>query len=248
MKLEAIQTEQLAEIVRICPWPVLVCDENQRIQYLNQATCDLLEVQKDSLVGCVAGELLKGLQPAFESQLAGVEVTVGSRSLKLNLESQLRFFSVGQSRWSVLFLRDAQERSQREMVLEQQATTDELSGLANRRGFQRRLEANLSGKLSLAIIDIDHFKAINDQKGHVVGDDVIGEVGRQIAQLFDDFCIVAARMGGDEFGVLCHSTDAEKMLEQLKALQTGIAGFRLDAHTTISIGAVVSSVAGLPPS
>ncbi len=244
MKLDAIQSEHLAQIVHISPWPVIVCDQNKRVQYLNQAACDLLQVQKDAVLLCKAGEIFAGIDAAFESETALIEVRVGP--VGLSLECRSSFLAVGSDRWTVLFLRNAGEKSQREMVLEQLATTDELSGLANRRGFQRHLEANLAGELAIAIIDIDHFKAINDQRGHMVGDDVIVEVGRRISELFVDFCIVAARTGGDEFGVLCHSCDSEKMVQRLKLLQTGLAELQQEFHATLSIGAAISQVAGLP--
>lgn len=245
MKLEIIDTGHLADIVRICPHAIVICDHQTRVQYLNQAACDLLQVQRATVVGALANEAFEGIEAAFAGDVSQLKLVLGNQSHEVTVESQLRFVGEGDARCSVLFLRDANKKSQRELVLEQEATTDELSGLANRRGFQRKLEAHLPGKLSLAIIDIDHFKAINDSRGHVIGDELIEVVGSRMRKLFDDFCIVAARMGGDEFGVLCHSADGEVMLQKLEVLQEGLQKMQKACGATISIGAVISWVPGM---
>ena len=90
--------------------------------------------------------------------------------------------------------------------------TDSLTGIYNRRYFQDRLKGEMlrlnrtSGALSLIMLDIDHFKRINDQHGHAVGDGVLQELCKRIGQRLrrtDVFC----RLGGEEFVVLCPNTD-----------------------------------------
>ncbi|AZE90664.1 sensor domain-containing diguanylate cyclase [Pseudomonas orientalis] len=90
--------------------------------------------------------------------------------------------------------------------------TDSLTGIHNRRYFQDRMKIELlrlnrtSGALSVIMLDIDHFKRINDQHGHGVGDGVLQELCRRISQRLrrtDVFC----RLGGEEFVVLCPHTD-----------------------------------------
>ncbi|MBA1431584.1 sensor domain-containing diguanylate cyclase [Pseudomonas orientalis] len=90
--------------------------------------------------------------------------------------------------------------------------TDSLTGIHNRRYFQDRMKVELlrlnrtSGALSVIMLDIDHFKRINDQHGHGVGDGVLRELCRRISQRLrrtDVFC----RLGGEEFVVLCPHTD-----------------------------------------
>ncbi|TFY91874.1 GGDEF domain-containing protein [Pseudomonas nabeulensis] len=93
--------------------------------------------------------------------------------------------------------------------------TDSLTGIHNRRYFQDRLKAEMvrlnrtSGALSLIMLDIDHFKRINDQHGHAVGDSVLQEVCKRIRERLrrtDVFC----RLGGEEFMVLCPNTEGEQ--------------------------------------
>lgn len=93
----------------------------------------------------------------------------------------------------------------------QQATTDALTGLLNRRAFDEEMlklteDANLSHEsLSLLMIDIDHFKKINDSHGHLIGDKVIRFVGTQLSKNVKGSDIVA-RIGGEEYAILLPST------------------------------------------
>ena len=90
--------------------------------------------------------------------------------------------------------------------------TDSLTGIHNRRYFQDRLRAEMArlnrtnGALSVIMLDIDHFKRINDKHGHAVGDAVLQELCKRISERLrrtDVFC----RLGGEEFMVLCPHTD-----------------------------------------
>ncbi len=85
-----------------------------------------------------------------------------------------------------------------------EAGTDDLTGLANRRAFQRRLAVSLAppGRpLTLLLIDLDRFKDVNDSLGHTIGDELLSLVARRIEGLLrgDD---LLARLGGDEFAIL----------------------------------------------
>jgi diguanylate cyclase (GGDEF)-like protein len=93
-----------------------------------------------------------------------------------------------------------------------QASTDELTGLPNRRWFDRALSDAIGrahargGSLALLVIDLDHFKELNDTLGHHAGDRVLAQLGARIRPALgpDD---VAARLGGDEFAVLIEGAD-----------------------------------------
>ena len=125
-----------------------------------------------------------------------------------------------------------------------QATTDELTGLPNRRWFDRRLrdaiaEARLTGRsLALMVIDLDHFKELNDTLGHHAGDRVLAQLGPRIqAQLRagDD----VARLGGDEFAVLLDgAADAERAGERIAAAlgdRFTVEGIELQIAASIGI-------------
>jgi diguanylate cyclase (GGDEF)-like protein len=93
------------------------------------------------------------------------------------------------------------------------ALHDQLTGLANRLLLREHLEQSLAtakrnaGPLSLMFVDLDGFKAVNDQLGHVTGDAVLREVADRIRHVVRDSDVVG-RYGGDEFVVICSETDA----------------------------------------
>lgn len=92
-----------------------------------------------------------------------------------------------------------------------EAETDDLTGLANRRGFLRAVEAELNryrrhqSPMAVAMMDLDHFKHINDQLGHAAGDRLLCDVARRLSDHLRSFDQVA-RIGGDEFAVLFPQT------------------------------------------
>jgi len=98
--------------------------------------------------------------------------------------------------------------------IREDALTDALSGLLNRRGFDRELrrlapkEGAQDRALTMIMLDIDHFKKVNDTYGHPLGDRVIAAVGQSIRDCLGDVG-VAARYGGEEFAVLLPSQPIE---------------------------------------
>ncbi|MDE2089587.1 MAG: GGDEF domain-containing protein [Gammaproteobacteria bacterium] len=102
--------------------------------------------------------------------------------------------------------------------------TDELTGLPNRRAFLRRLEDEVGRvhrygfPLSLAVIDLDRFKEINDKHGHAAGDEVLRCYAKNILSIFRHHDLVA-RYGGEEFAVLLPNTDREGSLRALSKVQ-----------------------------
>ena len=110
-------------------------------------------------------------------------------------------------------------------ALNQLATTDRLTGVANRRFFETEAETAIrqaerfGTPLSLLLFDIDHFKMINDRHGHLIGDQVLIEVTRRAQSRLREIDILA-RWGGEEFVVLLqhtHREDATKLAERLRA-------------------------------
>jgi len=117
--------------------------------------------------------------------------------------------------------------------------TDSLTGLANRRAFNDAL-VTVDGDASLAIIDIDRFKRINDRFGHQAGDEVIRAIAVVLARVFGDMPLVA-RLGGEEFGVILNGGEVEQRLAMLdQARQAVAAGASVfddkDLAVTVSIG------------
>lgn len=94
----------------------------------------------------------------------------------------------------------AARRAQRNS--EQASLRDPLTGLLNRTGFARTASRRLAhGSISLALVDLDRFKPVNDSLGHAVGDEVLVAVARTLARAADELGGIAARLGGDEFAL-----------------------------------------------
>ena len=150
---------------------------------------------------------------------------------------------IGDTCWTLFVLRNVDDRKKREQKLQREASTDSLSQLANRRGFQESLEANLSKPLTLAIVDIDLFKNINDEWGHPIGDEVIQLVAERLRSSFPS-AISIGRLGGDEFGVILETTE---QTETVEIFENFIASFNKNnsdesgPQITVSVGAAISN-------
>ena len=112
-------------------------------------------------------------------------------------------------------------------VCEEAAFTDHLTGLANRRRFERQLEREVNRTLrlehpfSLLMIDIDNFKRLNDTYGHDMGDEAIRRIGKVLREGTRGIDL-AARIGGEEFAVLLVETELTRGLEVAERLRMAI--------------------------
>jgi diguanylate cyclase (GGDEF)-like protein len=125
------------------------------------------------------------------------------------------------------------------------ASVDGLTGVGNRRSFDERLaeeldRSRISGKpVSLLLLDVDHFKRVNDNYGHAVGDAVLVSLGRLLSEL-TRACDVPFRFGGEEFAVVASGTHSRQAVYLGERLRSGFA-LRTRAATscgpqTLSIG------------
>jgi two-component system, cell cycle response regulator len=128
------------------------------------------------------------------------------------------------------------------------AETDALTGLLNRRAFFERLQPLLqrAGKdnpLSAMLIDIDHFKQINDTHGHDIGDGVIRRVGQEISKRAD----IVGRFGGEEFAMILENHDqaksfrvADSLRRALERLPLGAASHPFSATCSFGVSAALA--------
>ncbi|GAB7042179.1 MULTISPECIES: tetratricopeptide repeat-containing diguanylate cyclase [Catenuloplanes] len=134
----------------------------------------------------------------------------------------------------------------RSAELEQQALTDALTGLANRRAADQRLPemaalADATGRpFCLAIADVDHFKLVNDRYGHAAGDDVLRRIGALLREHVRGIDLVA-RLGGEEFLIAFEGVDLPEAAHLAEKLRLVVAGHDWSAlqpglAVTVSIG------------
>ena len=143
---------------------------------------------------------------------------------------------------------DISERKTQQQELERLASTDPLTGVANRRSFLSRLESELARlhryhrEATLLMMDLDHFKAVNDTWGHAAGDAVLRFVTDLVTpELRKNDCL--GRLGGEEFGILLAETGLEGAREFAERLRTRLEASTIpfdgtDIHVTMSIGIV----------
>ncbi len=153
----------------------------------------------------------------------------GERSIELNV-SPLRD-AAGDLAGTVIALRDVSDLRGLTRQMSYQASHDALTGLVNRREFERRLEESLTDAHStghrhvLCYLDLDRFKAVNDECGHTAGDNMLREVAGLIKDAVRDSDTVG-RLGGDEFGILLAGCPLDKARQIADDVVRSVAEYR----------------------
>ena len=169
---------------------------------------------------------------------------VDLKSARDRLEGMVRERSIELEKLNDMLRQEIEQRCQLEAALAEAAATDSMTRLLNRRGMLEALEhaaeqaRRQKGSFIVAIADIDHFKRINDQFGHAVGDQVLIAVGRRLKQSLQDHD-AAGRWGGEEFLLLwpgMRITEAEARANQLREAMGNSAIYAGGPQITISLG------------
>ena len=215
------------------PGAVVTVDPRGRVDYLNPAAAALLGVAVDTAPGVALEELARNLneadrkllaEPVQQALSAGTPVNLGRRPLVLGQEAAERLVEVtaaplrdevGDIAGAVLLLQDVTESRGLTRQISYQAAHDALTGLVNRREFERRLQEAVEGSRHgdgnhvLCYLDLDRFKAINDTSGHQAGDSLLRDIAKLIRGGVRDSDTVG-RLGGDEFGMLLMGCPLDK--------------------------------------
>ncbi len=200
-------------------------------------------VQDVPLIMMVAHDDAKKLEEAFA---AGATDYVTKPYNEMELIARLR---------SALRLKqEMDDRKERERELERLATVDGLTGVGNRRYFDRQFDLEWrralrnESPLSVILIDVDHFKAYNERYGRQKGDECLKEVASVLCESVKRAGDVVARYDGEEFGVILPSTDVEGAAFVAEGMRAGVEGVWIPHaasavanHVTIS-GGVATTV------
>ena len=182
------------------PKPIVISQLEANDQYA-------IFIPLDDVLGQPVGDLVMIKDTSISSDHARGTVLIGSGLLLSGSIIVIVFFY-----WFVG--RVAKRMARNEIALQQLATHDSLTGLLNRRQFDLMLENAITQfyrydrSVSLLMIDIDHFKQVNDKYGHPAGDAILVEVGRRLTQQTRAIDSVY-RYGGEEFSILLPETDSE---------------------------------------
>jgi diguanylate cyclase (GGDEF)-like protein/PAS domain S-box-containing protein len=213
---------------------IIATDTDGRITYLNGAAEKLVGVAADSSIGKPLEEIIALVDetdrrllsdPVKQALTTGAPVNLSRRALLLSKASGAeRSIELSASpirdgdkhvTGAVVLLHDVTELRGLARQMSYQATHDALTGLVNRREFERRLEEAVDnghrgdGQHVLCYLDLDRFKVVNDTSGHLAGDSMLREVAKLLRDAVRDSDTVA-RLGGDEFGMLLIGCPLEK--------------------------------------
>ena len=232
-----ISTSRFRSVVDAAYDAIITMDQQQCITLFNRAAENLFGYGAEEMIGQSITQLLperyREMHATYVHQFA--RSPVRSRQMNernrvygqrrdgslLPLEIAISKINVGGLVEFTAILRDISDHVQLMDLLEKQAMTDELTGLPNRREFIETVEPMLRAgeRVSVFILDLDHFKKINDSYGHDIGDEVL-RVLAKIVMGADWGISVFARWGGEEFVGALRGVDVEQacaVAEKLRA-------------------------------
>jgi len=261
---EQRQTEQalraarkhLLEVIRHFPGGVLVQDADGSVLTANPALCELIGD------GCTPEELI-GLSRVEVRRRVG-RCVLRSRPLRQTLEGSLngqelelpdgRTMSIEQIRlgnddseqgW-LWIVHDITRHRRREQDLRRLAATDSLTGLSNRGSFIEQMDRAVAAVAQggdggcFLMLDLDHFKLINDSRGHAAGDAVLIHFAHVLQHNLLREGDQAGRLGGEEFGVLLPQTTVEQGLAIAERLRAAVADSPIDVGSAVPVRLTVS--------
>ncbi|AOY89277.1 diguanylate cyclase [Marinobacter salinus] len=255
---EALREEQLRaeNILGVLQEGVLMVDVQGRIRYANHAACQFLGAEGDcarqnffDLVVILANEKVLSLTEFLDGEnVDSLYATLRNQNGRI-FDIDLTMLHIRQGRHNermVFVIRDDSERRREEQRLSWEATHDSLTQLLNRRAFSASLVkcmgevSHQSARSVLMLIDLDYFKPVNDEGGHLLGDDLL----KRLADLFKDAVRqsdTVARLGGDEFGIILPACGLERAEALAESIRARVEGLRIERDgrsfgVTASIG------------
>lgn len=260
LKLVATQRDEVQDLYEHAPCGYHSLDKDGRVVQINQTELLWLGRSKEEVIGQpFLTFFTEASQAAFRQhfpeflkygQIRDLEfelVRKDGSTMPVLVSATAIKDQAGQLVMSRTTMFDITERKQLERELDRLARTDPLTGLSNRRDFYTLAERELArsrrfnAPLSLFMLDIDHFKDVNDRYGHAAGDEVLRRLSQTCRGMLRETDVLA-RIGGEEFAVLMPETTLEQSFEVADKLRTRLADTPIvlpDAQSisfTVSIG------------
>jgi diguanylate cyclase (GGDEF)-like protein/PAS domain S-box-containing protein len=211
-----------------------------RMSYWDLVHPDEVETMRRGVV-----ELISGKSESFHAEIRMIGAGGVVKWIAFNVS--LVRNAGGAPLSAVVHAQDVTERKRFETELQYLADHDPLTGLYNRRRFAVELEREIAAAErystggAILVLDLDHFKLVNDSLGHSAGDELLAATARAIQGRLRSTDIVA-RLGGDEFGVILPHADQHRAIlvaESLREVVRTVVGIEAGlAHVTASVGIV----------
>jgi diguanylate cyclase (GGDEF)-like protein/PAS domain S-box-containing protein len=230
-RIALIESESVKRgILEAMPDSMCLIGRNEEVLYVNSALLGAAGITEASgLVGTnwpehfssrTKSKIREALAAAFSGQVARFSTNPSERSRRfLDFVVAPVLDSSGTPAQVIAIARDVTEREQAVSELYWTATHDSLTGLANRTVLNDVLDSQveLGEPFALLLLDLDHFKQVNDTAGHDAGDALLTIIGNRLAQEVLPSCV--ARLGGDEFALIVPGVQSPEMLsEHLRAM------------------------------
>ncbi|HKL77174.1 MAG TPA: sensor domain-containing diguanylate cyclase, partial [Gammaproteobacteria bacterium] len=247
---DELQTERqrMQTLVANLRGAVFLEDEDRRVVLVNQAFCDTFGVcyGSEDLLGMDARPISREVEATFADPMSfreRTDATLDSRYPVMAEEFRLADGRIFERDYIPIFLADryrghlwqywdVTDRKAHEQNLQELANTDAVTGLPNRRHVIERMEEEVarvarSGETAMVmLVDLDHFKAINDTYGHAVGDEALIRFSKVLRRELRGADVVG-RIGGDEFLLILPLTDEQGAQQMARRLHTAAARLRV---------------------
>jgi len=229
--------------------PVALWGPDGRVRLVNAALCAMLSTSQERLLGLDRGSFAGVLaRLCADSALAHVMSRLGSEPAVAHEETVLLGPPERAMRWSTKPIPlpdgdgqlDAWRDVSAERELERVAITDPLTGLANRRGGEDAMRREVARckrngqPMTLLLLDIDHFKAVNDKHGHAIGDRVLRAMARIVSRQLRASDL-AVRWGGEEFLAILPGTDLATGRQVAERIRKAVVDTVIDPVGVVSV-------------
>ena len=243
------------------PIGMAMLDLDGHFTQVNEALCEITGFSREQLESTSLGAIthpddLSDQQRAIAGVLSGDTsgyraetrlVHAGRRAVWVALQATVLRDAGGHSLRFLAQIQDITERRRYEERLRHLADHDALTGLRNRRSFERELQSHCAltdrygGRGAAIVLDLDHFKFINDTLGHTAGDEALGRAANVLRSRLRQTDVLA-RLGGDEFAILLPHADArearlvaEELLASLRAEHIELGGSARSLAASVGI-------------
>jgi len=254
----AASEKRFVAIANHVPEFVAFIDASERFAFVNQAYARHYGLPADQITGLSVRELwgtpeYVANKPYLDQACAG-DVVAFTRETADGAAWEVTYQPAWNDTQDIvtglhMFARNVTDERKKLRTLEAQTLTDHLTGLLNRKGFDRRLQeimarADAAGqRAALLLVDLDDFKSVNDSYGHPVGDRLLMAFAERLRTCVRSGDAVA-RIGGDEFAIILDQVTTPNMVERIghSVVHAALRPFTIDGNTLLATASVGSAI------